>query len=571
MSPQEGEERSVEEYHGEKEQKELKTVEANRSVDLTIEDSFRLTHGENGSSSDCVGMQHYESPSFEEESSNKNISSPAPVVEKGGENEFVKVSHLASVQVKAVPTQSVSKMKLEKPEHSNRTRRGLQKIPEHNASLFSRSSKKKLRGSSQRRHSGNDEINSPYGEENLHNEPSLEMLVEIEKSPYEPGRCAESGESLFEEMKTLLLEEDDDDGGGDNSQAVHIFGPTNAGCLVKANSLIERSGMLYSQTWNKGSIRGDPVGIIPNHLLLMVLVPNRFAKASELLLSGLCRDLEVYESVNRGLDDWGWAEDYIMVRATKKNYKFKANKRDCFKCAVFVARAHSCFLSFGKKELEPRLIKKLKTCLDIMEDHLVTPSASGHNGHTTSSTISSAKKRKKMAPDHVLSTSSFVSHSTHASTASTLAITKNSNQLPDPPVKRKRGRPSKNSKQQLTQQTSSLMQPQCSMNEEKEPESSRSKRHHLHRVRGGSRPDNSDSCLISRRVSSSLSSPSLHELMSRFEVQYKEMGQRYAEMGTLLAQMKFAIDDRRTPSEQEIRKELLEEIQRNILESMPKR
>lgn len=309
MSPQEGE-RPVEECHGNETQKELKAVEASQNEDLVVEESFELKHGEKDNSDDCIIIQDCNDPSFEEEPSNEQLSSPAPIVEKGGENEFVKVSHLASVQIKAVPTQSVPKNKTEYSEQSNRTRWRLPKRSEHGASSPSRNFTKKLRGSSHKRHNGDDDNSLSYGGENSHNELSLEMLIDIEKSPYEPGRCAESGELLFEEMKTLLLEDVDDD---DNSQAVHIFGPTNAGCLVKANALIEKSGMLYSQTWNEGSIRGDPVGIIPNHLLLMVLVSNRFAKASELLLSGLCRDLKVYDSVNRGLDDWGWSEDYNLV------------------------------------------------------------------------------------------------------------------------------------------------------------------------------------------------------------------------------------------------------------------
>ncbi len=311
MSPQEGG-RSVEEYHDEKEQKDLAAGEAQTNGEAPIEDSFELMNGgEKGDSSGCTAMQSDKSISFEEESSNKMISSPEPIVEKGGENEFVKVSHLGSVQVKAVPTINIAKIKSEKVEHSGRTRRRSPATSENSGSLSSRSSGIRLRSGGHKRYIGDDDDDNcpPAEESSQYNESSPEIVIDIEKSPYEPGRCAENGESLFEEMKTLLLEDDEDE----NSQAAQIFGQTNAGCLVKASGLIEKSGVLYSQTWNKGSIRGDPVGIIPNHMLLMVLVANRFAKASELLLSGLCRDLEVYESVNRGLDDWGWSEDYELV------------------------------------------------------------------------------------------------------------------------------------------------------------------------------------------------------------------------------------------------------------------
>ena len=59
--------------------------------------------------------------------------------------------------------------------------------------------------------------------------------------------------------------------------------------------------------------------------------------------------------------------------------------------------------------------------------------------------------------------------------------------------------------------------------------------------------------------------------MTRFEAQYNEMGKRYTEMGELLTQMKTAVEENRERSEQEIRRELLDEIQRNILQSIPKR
>lgn len=206
----------------------------------------------------------------------------------------------------------------------------------------------------------------------------------------------------------------------------------------------------------------------------------------------------------------------------------------------------------------------------MMEVHLVAPSSNGYAtsngastrsiGATSISSYANTKKRKKTTPDHVFSSSSSAS----LSAKSAPDIAENSGHLQDPPVKRKRGRPPKNSKQQQIQQKSSSIQPQCtgndSIDEGRETGSSRSKRYHLqsNKVKRGINADNGDSS-------------SLHELMSRFEDQYNEMGQRYAEMGTLLAQMKTAIYDRRTQSEQEIRRELLEEVQRSILNNMPKR
>ena len=318
MSPQEGDV-PVEQDHGESEYKGLKLVRSNHNKDSVTKESLELVHSEKRNSNDSKAMKHGDNPADQEISSNKSISSPAPIVEMGGENEFVKVSHLASVQVKTVPAPSVPKIKAEKSKQSSHVRRRLPKRIEHeDTTLTSRGYTKKLRGSGHKRKSVENSNNSSYDEEIL--------IEKIEKSPYEPGKCAENGEPIFIEMKALLQENDEKD----RARAVHIFGPTNSECLVKASSLIEKSGMLYSQNWNKGSIHGVPVGIIPNHLLLLLLVPNRFAKASELLLSGLCRDWEVYESVNRALDHWGWSEEYSLVRylICRKECNFISKKTD---------------------------------------------------------------------------------------------------------------------------------------------------------------------------------------------------------------------------------------------------
>ena len=304
MSPQQVE-APFEGYNGGKEQRESTAEEGSRDKELNKTGSYDTMNGEEtiGTSDRTLPMDRSVT---EKRASNQMSSGPAPAVEKGGEDEFVRVSHLASVELKAVPTLGILK---KRSETQNLDINEMPRKPEDGVSLSSRSSAKKLRRGSNHKKYIDDGDDTLCG--TLNNEDSsVENIVDIKKSPYEPGACAEKGESIFEEMKMLLLEDDE------NSRISQIFGPTNAGCLVKASSLIEKSGMLYSQTWTKGSIRGNAVGIIPNHLLLMVLVSNRFVKASELLLSGLCRDLEVYDSVNRGLDDWGWNEDYISVCGT---------------------------------------------------------------------------------------------------------------------------------------------------------------------------------------------------------------------------------------------------------------
>jgi hypothetical protein len=77
--------------------------------------------------------------------------------------------------------------------------------------------------------------------------------------------------------------------------------------------LIEKSGMVYSQEWVNGNIRGNLIGKIPNDLLLLCLVSKRFVKAGELLLAGLTRDLEVYNIVKEALKEWDLEDEFKKV------------------------------------------------------------------------------------------------------------------------------------------------------------------------------------------------------------------------------------------------------------------
>ena len=216
-----------------------------------------------------------------------------------------------------------------------------------------------------------------------------------------------------------------------------------------------------------------------------------------------------------------------------------------------------------------------------MEAHLITPVSNGHkslntkhaaSGISTSTTLSTAKKRKKAISDNALTNSSPTSLSQNYASSSILPITQNPHQHSDPPMKRKRGRPPKSILKQSTQLQRSESD---SLDNEEEFEQPRSKRKNLQikRTRGDLRADFSTSASMVRPVASSpsVASSSLCQLISRFQVQYEEMGRRYDEMGSLLAEMKKAVEEKRTPSEQEIRRELLDEIQQSILESIPKR
>ena len=93
-----------------------------------------------------------------------------------------------------------------------------------------------------------------------------------------------------------------------------MFGPINARVLMDAYELIDISGMIYSELWMNGNIRGNIVGTIPNHLLLLVLQSNRLTKAPDMLLTSICRDLQVYALINDALDDWNLSFAYPSVR-----------------------------------------------------------------------------------------------------------------------------------------------------------------------------------------------------------------------------------------------------------------
>jgi hypothetical protein len=59
--------------------------------------------------------------------------------------------------------------------------------------------------------------------------------------------------------------------------------------------------------------------------------------------------------------------------------------------------------------------------------------------------------------------------------------------------------------------------------------------------------------------------------LSKFEDQYLEMGERYKEMGETLAELKVKIDANRDKTEQGIRNELLQVVQKTIVSSFPKK
>lgn len=78
-------------------------------------------------------------------------------------------------------------------------------------------------------------------------------------------------------------------------------------------ALIDKSGMVYSEQWVNGNIQGNMIGKVPHELLLLCLVSSRFIKASEQLLQGTARDLQVFDTVKAALQRWDLEDSYPNV------------------------------------------------------------------------------------------------------------------------------------------------------------------------------------------------------------------------------------------------------------------
>ena len=136
------------------------------------------------------------------------VSSPAPAPTKGGEDDVFTVSHIGRIEIKDnKPTKT--------PEPSPPP-----SVPEPRRSR----SKTRAQRKPEKHDDDSDQSTSP--------------MDVIDKSPYESEFNAEKGVKLFQEMKELLVEDDGDDFRSVSAEATKIFGPTNAWCLVKANSTL---------------------------------------------------------------------------------------------------------------------------------------------------------------------------------------------------------------------------------------------------------------------------------------------------------------------------------------------
>jgi hypothetical protein len=246
--------------------------------------------------------------------------SPAPAVVQGGEDDFFQVSHLASIEVNQVATKASTAGLHRKPPSVRRA------DSSHSCSTSPST------GSQQEQEEEDDKMASEHGTPDSDIDSNSLPDEAIEKSPYEVDFDAERGEEIFEDMKNILVEE----GAGPKQRAIELFGETNASCLTRVHSLIDKSGMVWGEEWINGNFRGNMLGKIPTDLLVLCLVPSRFVKADPILLSKLCRGTNLHDLVNNAIDEWGWENDYEKVSVLRAAHAFLV--RDLPTNLLFIVR-----------------------------------------------------------------------------------------------------------------------------------------------------------------------------------------------------------------------------------------
>lgn len=201
----------------------------------------------------------------------------------------------------------------------------------------------------------------------------IDEMDDIRTSPYvrgkgTKGQSAEKNEEPFVQLKRILnLPET-------SREAIEIFGGRDpAWVTLKSFELIEKSGMVYSQHWRLGLIHGENFGTIPNHILVLLLQPMRFIKASETDLSAIVKELDCHTMIQSVMDEWDLNRDrYPLIMSTDRIFHFIRKKRDCYRCVLFLARLASCCMYFGMPLMET-CRKKAIACLDILESHIIDP------------------------------------------------------------------------------------------------------------------------------------------------------------------------------------------------------
>jgi hypothetical protein len=237
----------------------------------------------------------------------ESISNPPQTVRQvdgGDQEDFFQVSHLASIEVNPVA-------------RTPQPRAGMRRKPARLRTM--ETSTTSFRSSPVEEYPKEKQEEEEKGmSEQDDTTPEADVIYSdtppekpIEKSPYESEFDAEEGEPPFLDMKNILEENIN---GRPKDIAVELFGSLIASRLTRSAALIDRTGMLYSHDWIQGKFRDTLVGTIPTDLLLLCLVPSRFVKAGDLLLSAICKDIDVFHLVSNAIDEWGLQQEFKLVR-----------------------------------------------------------------------------------------------------------------------------------------------------------------------------------------------------------------------------------------------------------------
>mmetsp|Transcript_25728 Transcript_25728/g.63004 ORF Transcript_25728/g.63004 Transcript_25728/m.63004 type:complete len:551 (+) Transcript_25728:111-1763(+) len=371
--------------------------------------------------------------------------------------------------------------------------------------------------------------------------PGNDPMDVITISPYEGNANAEREVKLFEDLHSLLTE--------GSIKASKIFGEVNARIMVRAYNQIDQSGMVYSQEWVDGVMRGNNVGVLPKDLLLLCLVSNRLTKVDEFLMAGLTRDLELIKIIKEAVEFWDLEDDYKKIAGTAgtlKNFSFSSKRRHCFKCEIFVARAYSCYKAFGSRgRMDKSLMAKVRKCLEIMESRVPQPKGKD-----------SRKRKKSLEKPAVVVTEPVAAEEPVKE---------------EPPSKRKRGRPTRKTEVAPAFEESG----DSGMDEDAEaPVVEDTPRPPVARstprspVRSTPRPSVARSTSNSRRAKKELS---VTDIISKFEEQYHEMGKMYEEMGKTLALLKSTAEENKSHKEESIRNEVRDEFMAEMQKRITKK
>jgi hypothetical protein len=237
----------------------------------------------------------------------ESIVNPPPAIgqgDSGKEDDTFQVSHLASIEINQVTRSPPPRAGMRrKPSRLRTMEPSSSSVP---SSPLLDHQKKEEQEEEVKEMSEQDETTP--GSDVVHSDAQPE--IPIEKSPYEAEFDAEEGEKIFLDMKDILTQ---DTNSRPKESAVKLFGSLLAAHLIRAAALIELSGMAYSQDWIRGNFRDTVVGKIPTDLLLLCLVSSRFVKAGDLVLSGICKELDLFSHVNNAIDEWGLEEDFKLV------------------------------------------------------------------------------------------------------------------------------------------------------------------------------------------------------------------------------------------------------------------